>query len=359
MIDKKIVNFCLPVIPKNPTGGFKIIFEYANRLIQIGYEVNIYYMCCSSLKKYNLPENIRIFLCKLMANYYPRWFKLDRKIRTYAVNEIGDNVIHDGDYIFATAVWTAQGVYKLASSKGKKYYFIQDFENWGWSDQSVIDTYKYGMRNVVISRWLEDIVNKNTNKHCKYIRNAINVNKFKNLIPIDKRKKHTIAILYHEGAHKGFKYAFEVINILKTKYNDLVVNMFGVFEKPIKLPDWINYTKNATEGELVKIYNDSQVFLCASIDEGFGLTGLESMACGCVVVSTAYKGILEYGVNKKNCLLTEVRNVKELTENVIKVFENQDLMISLSKQATNTAKEYSWDNSFNQFVKLLENQEEL
>lgn len=40
--------------------------------------------------------------------------------------------------------------------------------------------------------------------------------------------------------------------------------------------------------------NHARVFLCTSRQEGFGLTGLESIFCGCVLVTTDCRGIREY-----------------------------------------------------------------
>ena len=39
----KSINFLLPSGSLRPIGGFKVVFEYANRLIADGYNVNIVY----------------------------------------------------------------------------------------------------------------------------------------------------------------------------------------------------------------------------------------------------------------------------------------------------------------------------
>lgn len=35
------ITFCLPEISTVPTGGYKIIFEYANRLSERGHEITL------------------------------------------------------------------------------------------------------------------------------------------------------------------------------------------------------------------------------------------------------------------------------------------------------------------------------
>lgn len=69
--------------------------------------------------------------------------------------------------------------------------------------------------------------------------------------------------------HKGLKNAFKVLDKLKQKYPDLKVIMFGKFPKP-ELPNWITYYKGASQKKTVEIYNSVKVFLCSTIEEGFG-----------------------------------------------------------------------------------------
>ena len=53
------------------------------------------------------------------------------------------------------------------------------------------------------------------------------------------------------------------------------------------------------------------------------------MACGCALVSTEYQGVLEYGINNKNALLSPIKDSVAMVENVCKLFENDDLYNSI------------------------------
>ena len=39
----KIITFLLPAPLKTPAGGYKVVYEYANRLVDSGFKVNIVY----------------------------------------------------------------------------------------------------------------------------------------------------------------------------------------------------------------------------------------------------------------------------------------------------------------------------
>ena len=126
--------------------------------------------------------------------------------------------------------------------------------------------------------------------------------------------------------------------------------MFGRKGYPAKLPDWVKYTKNASQKQTVQIYNDSKVFLCASIEEGFGLTGLEAMSCGSVLVTTDFLGAREYAVDGYNALVSPVKDHKELAHNIIRVFEDETLARKLSENGVTSALDYSWDIAKDRFI---------
>ena len=126
--------------------------------------------------------------------------------------------------------------------------------------------------------------------------------------------------------------------------------MFGRQKYPRNIPKWINYTKNATQKQTVQIYNNSRVYLCASVEEGFGLTGLEAMACGTVLVTTNFKGAQEYAIDDYNAMVSPVKDYRALAGNVIRVFEDRELANRLSYNGTKTALDYSWDIAKDRFI---------
>lgn len=145
---------------------------------------------------------------------------------------------------------------------------------------------------------------------CILIPNGIDFKNFYIENPIEKRKLHTISMLYHTAEIKGSKYGIAALNILKNKYPDLKAFLFGVLPRPKEIPDWMEYTQNANPEQLRKIYNQSTIYLYPAIEDGFGLTGAEAMACGAAYVASDYGGVHEYTENGINVLLTQPRDIK-------------------------------------------------
>jgi len=101
--------------------------------------------------------------------------------------------------------------------------------------------------------------------------------------------------------------------------------------------------------DLVKIYNLATVYCQPSIDEGFGLPVLEAMACGCPVVSSNQGSLTE--VVGEAGLVTGTETEK-LAEAIIKVKEDDSRRQQLVEKGLARAKEFSWENTAKETVKV-------
>lgn len=353
----KKVNFVFPNVPHILSGGLKMVFEYSNRLAARGYEVGIIFNCDWGFfhTRMYIPYFIkRYLLYPILIKYHPRWFKLDSRVKKSFVTKIVDEEMPEADVIIATAVMTAPQVAKLSASKGKKVYFIQGFENWSkeWPAERVMRTYRLGMKNIVVTSWLENKVTE-AGGTCVIIPNGLDFSVFNIDIPIRKRKGHIISMLYHEAPIKGTKYGLEVLKRVKEKYPDLEVYLFGTPARNQDIPEWMHYTQYATEAQLRQIYNKSIIYLCPSLEESFGLTGAEAMACGAAYVSSDYGGVHEYTKDKRNVLLSAPGNVDALFEHISFLFEYPEERIRLAENGYHDIQAFSWEKALDKFEEIL------
>lgn len=348
------ISFCLPYFNTHAQGGYKMVYEYANRLVKDGHTVTIYYHSVRNLVNLKIPIVLKRFLLNVKAQFHPKWFKLNHRVKKVVVMDISDREIKDADCIFATGFTTAAPVKALDESKGKKFYLIQDFENWEGTDKEVYDSYGLGMNNIVISKWLKEIVDEYSETEACYVPNAINTKVFRVVTPIESRDPLNIALLYHKSEHKGVKYALAALQIIKEQYPCLKVKMFGAAEFDPPIPEWIEYTQNADEQQLTDIYNSSAIFVAASVKEGFGLTGAESMACGCALAATQYQGVYEYAVDGKNALLSPIKDVDVLSKNIVRLIQDNQLRFRLAHQAAADMQFLSWEEAYEKFIDYVE-----
>lgn len=348
------ITFVVKTIPRKIGGGPLVILKLANFLVAKGHEVEILVVEPDMWSRAHMPEFIRKELVRISVKVRPRWFKLSKSVKKNVVFNNKEK-INNGDVIIATAVDTANFVYHLPSRCGKKIYFIQGYENWVLPDIEVQKTYGLGMVNITVSNWLSGIVDEFSDSQSINISNGIDSSVFYLRKKLSERPIHSIVFQYRSDSSKGGKYAVEVAKKVYEMYDDVVVNVISNEEKPSCIPNYFNYYQNISQKDVASINNNSTLFLCTSIDEGFGLPGLEAMACGCVVVSSDYTGVHEYAVDNYNALLSPVRDTNAMLENISRVFKNPDLMNTLSKNGIITSTKFSFKNVAERFERILKN----
>lgn len=340
------IGILLPKYYRKPGGGCKMVLEYANFMANKGHNVTIYVMPNSFLHKIKMPLMLRCAALNLYlkcSKKFP-WFELNRTVKAKAI--IDKNKIATEDVVIATSVETSIFLEDL-----EKINFIQDFEVWKHTEHEVYKTYNNCLGNIVVSNWLKSIVDSHTSKASFLVSNGIDTGIFKpgNI----KRKKHSIVFQYRSAEFKGCKYAIEVIRKLENIYDDLMVDVISNEENPDNLPNSCKFYHAISSKFVVEINNTNQVFMCTTIDEGFGLPGLEAMACGCAVVSTAYTGVYEYAVDGVNALLSPVKDVDAMVNNIVKLFEEDDFREMIANNGIKTGKEKSLQKSAEEFEWIL------
>ena len=350
------ITFYLPGADNIKSGGYQVIFKYSELLVEKGNEVSIVYsnhnMRGIGFLYHILP--LRKAMVYRKFGKRPKWYDLDERVKViYAFKGINDPVIPDADVVIATAVDTAEEVAQLPDSKGQKWYFVQGHESWIKGEDYSFYSYTQPLKIITISNYLKKLIETHSTNEVVVIKNAIQHDKFYITNPIRKRDKYSVAMLNHRLPEKGSKYGIETICLLKNDYPQLKARLFGTCERPKDLPEWIEYTQHATEEQVLEIYNSAAVFISPVINEGFGLTGAESMACGCALVSSDYDAVHEYAVDKENALLCPVKDAKALYEKAKMCIEDDELRYRLAEQGERDVQKMSWEKCVERFEQVL------
>lgn len=317
------IAIALPVPNLKIIGGYKVIYEYANYLAEKGCDITIIYNAHNGDNSINMPRFFAYLIRWNIGTFGPPWFKLNPKIHKKVFPSFGADTFNAYDVVVATATETAEYVNMAKIKSENKWYFVQGFEDWGRSKDEVIKTFCMDMNIITISKWLERIINEVANKDVIYIPNGIDNNDFYVRIPYQKRGIHTLSTLFHWDERKRCDIALRVIYRLKERYIDFEAYLFGSPPRRKEWPEWIHYVQKAMPKEVCETMNMSRVFLCASSQEGFGLTGIESMFCGCTLVTTDCEGIREYAT-EKNAYLCAIDDEDALFESICRAFDSED-----------------------------------
>ena len=95
--------------------------------------------------------------------------------------------------------------------------------------------------------------------------------------------------------------------------------------------------------DLPGLFSGATALVYPSLLEGFGLPIVEAMACGAPVITSNNSSMKE--VAKDAAVLVDPRNVREMTDALVRVAEDEGLRKELSRRGLLRAKEFSWERT--------------
>lgn len=350
------ITFLFPHPVAGPTGGYKVVYEYANRLVADGYKVHIVYsgsLFWQQKSLYFKLTNCVRYVQHLLKGYSCRsWFALDNRVQEHLTFSLNQRHVPSADVYICTSPYTAMYLkeYKISD----KYYLIQGYENWGnVSDEMLRLTYHYPLCKIVISQWLKKLIETEENEKCELIPNGFNFDYFKLITSIEKKERYRVTMLYHTMNLKDLPTGFKALELVKQRFPQLRVNMFGAFAKPEGLPDWYDYYQMPNRDLHNRLYNEAAVFVGTSAVEGWGLTLGEAMICGCAVACTDNMGYKEMAIHEKTALLSPVGNARQLADNIIRLVEDDNLRCRIAYAGNEFIQQFTWDSSYQKLVTLI------
>jgi len=348
------ITFVLPGFARTPVGGFKVVYEYSNRLVARGHQVAIVH-----------PWRLANILPPPLPNVYRRlrrearhlqhtfarprlpWFALDKRVRMLFVIEPTTCQTPDADVVFATAWQTAEYVIQYPPGKGEKFYLVMDFDPWLGPKDRLEATWRQPFKIVTISRWLYDKVRGAGAAPNETVSIAVGIDhgSFRLMHNIAERPE-AIAMMVASASYKAPQDGLRALEIVKRLHPQLESTVFGPSRtRPERFPAWIAYRGNVAEAELVTVYNRSRIFGSSSVAEGFALPPAEAMACGCAVASTDSGGIREYAEHEVNALLSPPRDPEALARNMSRLLEDDGLRQKIAVAGHRRIQDFTWERS--------------
>lgn len=350
------IAFLLPKEKSFAVGGYKIVFEYANRLAEDGYEVYLVYASTLFFRRHSFLTQLRILVYHMMMKWKrstrcERWFDISDKVKQVRSLTPSYRFVPKCDVYVATAVQTAFYLQSFPDDL-RKIYFIQGYEVFSMDEVAVRSTFRMGFRNVVISRWLQNLL-QTEGIRSELVPNGFDPHQFYVTHPIHTRSPYRISFMYHVAEKKGCREVMEALANVKKRYPELTVAVFSAYEKPDDLPDWYEYIRMPDPACHREIYNQSSIYVAGSHYEGWGLTVGEAMMCGCAVVCADNDGFREMVIDEKNGLLFPAKDVNAIEVQIVRLIEDRQLREQLARQGCNDMRAFDIEQSYCLFRHIL------
>jgi len=354
------INFLIPTT--GMTGGIKVIFKHANNLTDMGHQVSIIYPFVliqgAGYREIILGhlKRVRRFFLRIIGKEKIKWFPLKSQIIVLRVFDLRAGNIPNADIIVATANETADWLQNYPATKGKKFYFIQDYEIWSRNKEKVDATWNMPIKKIVISNWLRnlgEIFFKEKIYGC--VPNGIDLKIFYNHQKVF-NKPQRILMMYHILPKKGIEDGIKALNLVCEKYPEIEFILFGHYRTRVYLPPKTSFFYRPSPLILRQLYCSADIFLWPSQIEGFGLPPMEAMACKCAVVSTDTGAIRDYATHNETVVIVPPKRPDIMAKEIIGLIEDSEKIKKISLNGAEKMKEFIWEKSSQKLEKIfLEN----
>jgi glycosyltransferase involved in cell wall biosynthesis len=193
---------------------------------------------------------------------------------------------------------------------------------------------------------------------------------------LDKVNLHTLMCPAANYPIKGLHMLLKAIAIMKSKYPEVKLTIPGTplkdkmsFKERLKqsgydkfirnqikqlgLADIVQYTGRLTASEMAKRMSECHVFVMSSAIENHSSTLKEAMTVGVPCVSSYVGGVPEYAKHEENCLLFRYEDYEVMAQEIIRLFESDDLCQHLSQNAAMRMQELREHNDFYEISKKI------
>jgi len=172
-----------------------------------------------------------------------------------------------------------------------------------------------------------------------------------------KKQKFKIIFVGKACIRKGFHYLIEAMKTLK-EY-DIELWHLGSIHSEIKSFDYnqknIKYLGSKSQNKLYEYYNQCDIFVLPSLEEGLAMVTLQAMACGLPVICTPNTGI-ENVLTKdgEEGFLIPIRDPNAIVERVIELYNDKDLRTKMGNKALKKVQNgFTWDDYGNRYIDFL------
>ena len=350
------IAFALPCSGRFPIGGFRVVYEYANRLVHHGHHVTLLHATNMNFSQSSaagkIASSLRLVRNQLTGSYLPKtWFDLDAQVVTRCSMSLAIDRQEQYDAVIATAWQTAAFVAKLQNCK--RFYFIQHFEDWSGDAAVVLATWKLPLIKIAISTWLKNMVEA-TGELCLLVPNAIDGDFFTPATSVEARDPHSVLLQLHSKDWKGSRDALAAIEVLRRKGLKFNLNLFGLPNaSDFQLVEPYTYFKNPSQQDLRKLYSENAIFVAASWSEGWGLTPHEACACGAAVAATDIGGHREFLTQNFSALLSPPKNPAALAEKIETLLKDQGVRMAIANAGLSSAHSFTWQKALAAFESIL------
>jgi glycosyltransferase involved in cell wall biosynthesis len=346
----------------NPEMGGAEVFtrEVAKRLVKSGHEVTLFTSKFNGCKGEEIDDGVRIIRD---GGRYSVYWKAKEHYRKRFSREGYDIII---DEINTRPFLTP----KFANNGEKIVALIHQLAREYWFYETPFPISYIGY-HILENRWLKNYVNIPTVTVSESTRRDLLNLGFKNVSIVPEGlnftplseipEKEGYPVIAYAGRLKRAKrpdHAIKAFKIVKEKLpnSELWIIGEGPYRRDLErmTENGVKFFGGLSNEERRRLLARAWVLVNPSVREGFGLNVLEANALGTPCIAYDVAGLRDSIIDEKTGLLVkEDGNIEKFAEAIMRVLEDEALRRTLSVNALEYSRNFSWDKTAQEFEKIL------
>jgi len=280
----------------------------------------------------NVSNSIKNFIWQLL-NFFYALTKKDYSL-VYIHTASWRSFWRYSIYIFISKLIGKTVVLHIHGAEFIKFYNQSSFVGKYW----IRTTLRFPKRLIVLSKsWFNFFSSLNVSKDIKIIAPTTDIHE--RIKDYKKNNEHikykNFSVLYFGGIdrRKGLIELVRSIILIRKKYNiDFIIagakvkDEIKLFNLLNKHKEYFSFYTNVSEKKKLELFMRSHAYVLPSHAEGLPVTLIEAMECGLPIVTTKVGGIPDFFNEPDNGFLINPRDIKSLSESLIKLYSNKDLI---------------------------------
>lgn len=351
------VNILLPDVVTDPVGGFKVAYEYANRLCDLGYDVVIYHSRNFDLISWHFRAIAALILWNIRGRNKITWFMLNQPIRCRYVPRLKPAFLRRTNVTILTSYQTAEVIPSGARRAGVLLQIVYDFEIWAVGSPDSRSRIAHALHrsdvghiatSSAVERMLEEIgIHPIATITC-----GIDIPE-PSLIPPTESRPPIISFPLRREPFKGALDVLEALPLIRHQYPSIIFECFGNYEDGQARSEGLAVHRYLDDQELLDLYRRSLIFILPSHAEGWGLPAAEAMANGAAVVVTENGGSADFAIHGETALVVPPRDAVAIAQAVSLLLRDEPLRQKLVSGGITRSQTMSWDRAISQLVRVI------
>ena len=174
---------------------------------------------------------------------------------------------------------------------------------------------------------------------------------------VDKRYSKQIIFAGRLSHEKGID---SLISISQKLTDDIHLIILGAGPEEEKINDLVKNHKNIhffgykNKNQTISLIRGSDILIHPSLHEGISSTVLEGMACKTAIIASDVGGNKELIENNVNGITIKPHNIDSFVEQIMNLFDNEQLRKLLVDNAVKTVEKYSWNKIGNLYLDVYQ-----